>query len=209
MPDGDNIHAKPYGKFCKPFRQICDENVDIEVCSDSVVLALKKQIQDSGDICLVIIKEIATVIDNNQTMIFNRQNYRISNLLRKALIKYQLSTRLRETIFKIAKIVIHKYLYKTVKDFSILQKELLHAYMIELYKSLFRDITIATSQSQENINSDLLRKRVEEIYPEVEEAFSKWVKKIESEGTFSKIRKPNKRLRKKEPVEVSESIFSL
>ncbi len=173
MPDGDNIHAKPYGKFRKPFNQICDEDTDIQDTSNKVVLALKEQIQENGDICLVIIKEIATIIVKNQNMVFNRQNYHMSNLLRKALTKYELSTRLRETIFRIAKIVIHKYLHNTVQDFSILQKELLHAYMVELYQSLFRDITTAVSKSQGDTNVDSIIKRIDNVDSDIEEALSK------------------------------------
>ncbi|MEZ4885350.1 MAG: hypothetical protein R3E32_11530 [Chitinophagales bacterium] len=204
MPDGDIIHSKLSGRYQKPYKLLCEDKLDNEICADAIIMALKKDIQKIGNTPIDSLKKMALLIEAKQNMIHNRQIHPLTKELETILKGYTLSTKIREILMSVSHSIIHECKYGFTGDVNDIQKKIVEKYMTEIYETSFKSILETTSSHYEDADNTMIQRKIQEITPLIKDTIIVWAHKSNSTNSVEKLRKLS---RKKVSIDLKEDLL--
>lgn len=208
MPDGDIVHDRLAWRYQKPYKWLCEGTASISECSWAVMKALKEEIKQKGDLPVALAQLLGEKLSHilschldNSSIDWAAINMEFDRLLQPIPTSHYH----KELVLNAGKSLVNNLRYRRIETIENFSENILQYYFVKVYESVFKGRIPLRSEHYAGVDEMTLKKRVQEIEPDILAVANTWAKKANTDGTVAKLRLPPRRQVKK--VDLDEDLL--
>jgi len=213
MPDADKIGTLSR-RWSKMYRKVCEGYFSSEQLADDAMRSLVKDIGDYGDHPIRLLKEAAIRLDGiRNTPLFrsfynwNDEDHFIRGLASSYMQRYRANQRGINIAISVYKGLVNK-LRNSERVAGSSEEALCRNYVRQIYDSNFAERIPLISNSDANIDWNLIGQRLNEISNHVNENIASLAPRIAQKGNVKRIRLVS-RQRTRKPITLEDDISQI
>jgi hypothetical protein len=208
VPDGDIVHDKLPRRYLKAYAVLCEGKLTREEIAHSILRALKRDIQKTGDAPVQLAKRLAAHIERLVGCGTDVDWIAVGTLLdRESAQDADCSCRDKELLIGAARSCLRAPRYGQRITSEGVSETIIEQYILGKYRADFEDRVPLTRKHHVSSDQSTLDDRLLGVRPSIERAISEWAKTLGATGDAKKIRMP--RQSRVEPIELAEDLLCI
>jgi len=195
MPDGDIVHDRLRRLYHEPYKWLCQGKATSDECARAVLGKLKKDIQNKGNLPIVLIQSMADSLIQSVSTIneLGAKEYAALSMEFDRLVQ-QSDGRpdLKELALRAGKSILCDLRYGQGIDVGNASGLMVKRYINEVYESEFKERIPLTSKHYAGVDHATLSERIKEIEPHIRIGISKFAEDATNKHGVARLSLPKR-----------------
>ena len=193
MPDGDRVHSHLRQPYQRPNQILCQGVASSEDCARSVLMSLKKDLQQTSKWALVFSRDIADLFSQGMGPLgFSNdvEAARISRQINELINQASATPRENWLVDRVAKTVLNELRYGLEIDGCNIQSTIFERYIREKYEAEFKEQIPLSRKHHTDVSDCELQRRIDAMEPYLVSGIRQFAKAAIKSQNLDKLRLP-------------------